>query len=117
LEKEKFIDEARFARSFACDKFRFNKWGRRRIIMELSRKDIDRETIAEAMSVIKPEDYDSQLYNLLKTKAKTLKGDDPRADYARLLRFAGGRGFEQVDIHRCLRRLFNELPYEDYDMG
>ena len=35
LVKERFIDEERFAKAFVRDKFRYNHWGKVRIVQEL----------------------------------------------------------------------------------
>ncbi|MDR0995669.1 MAG: RecX family transcriptional regulator, partial [Tannerella sp.] len=79
LGEEGFLDERRFARSFVSDKFRFNKWGRRRIAYELAQKGIASEVAGEALDAIGPEAYKALLYDLLEAKKKTLKGEDPVA--------------------------------------
>jgi RecX family. len=38
LQAEKFIDEARFSRCFVRDKFRYNQWGRIKIMQALRLK-------------------------------------------------------------------------------
>ncbi|MEQ9231426.1 MAG: RecX family transcriptional regulator, partial [Cyclobacteriaceae bacterium] len=43
LLADKFIDEERFARAFCHDKFLVNKWGKRKISMELSRYKLSAE--------------------------------------------------------------------------
>ncbi|HAN76897.1 MAG TPA: RecX family transcriptional regulator, partial [Bacteroidales bacterium] len=35
LRAENYLNEARYAASFARDKFRFNKWGKNKIAFEL----------------------------------------------------------------------------------
>ena len=40
LVKERYVDDARFARFFVNDKLRFNKWGRRKVEMALRQKQI-----------------------------------------------------------------------------
>ena len=40
LQKNKFIDEARFASFYARDKFRFNRWGVQKIGLMLRQKGI-----------------------------------------------------------------------------
>ena len=96
LLQEKFIDEHRFARYFVNDKLRFNKWGRIKIAYELQKRNIP-----------------APIRSLLKSKKKVTRGKDDREVYAKLLRFAAGRGFETRETSRCLKQLFNGNDYED----
>ena len=49
LIKQRFIDEARYAKGFTNDKFRFNKWGRTKIAYALRLKKIPETLIDEAL--------------------------------------------------------------------
>lgn len=113
LLKERFIDESRFARYFVNDKLRFNKWGRIKINYEMQRKGIPSDIRSEALASIDEQEYHSLLLSLLKSKKKATRGKDDRDVYAKLLRFAAGRGFETREACSCLRQLFNGNDYED----
>ncbi|HKK82055.1 MAG TPA: regulatory protein RecX, partial [Prolixibacteraceae bacterium] len=52
LIDEKFIDEQRFAESFMRDKFRFNHWGKIKIIYHLKAKGISSGDIAHGINEI-----------------------------------------------------------------
>ena len=110
---ERFIDESRFARYFVNDKLRFNKWGRVKINYEMQRKGIPSSIRSEALEGIDEQEYRSILLSLLKSKKKVTRGKDDREVYAKLLRFAAGRGFETRETSRCLKQLFNGNDYED----
>ena len=113
LLQERFIDESRFARYFVNDKLRFNKWGRVKINYEMQRKGIPSSIRSEALEGIDVQEYRSILLSLLKSKKKATRGKDDREVYAKLLRFAAGRGFETRETSRCLKQLFNGNDYED----
>ena len=113
LLKEKFIDEKRYARAFVNDKFRFNHWGKYKIHCELYRKGIKENDIDEALSVLKDDEYDSTLMDLLKAKVKSVKAKDDRERYYKLMRFAIGRGFQSSDVSRCLKKLVEDTS--DYE--
>lgn len=115
LVQEKFIDERRYSLSFVSDKLRFNKWGRIKIGYELQRKQISQTIRQEALDSIDDTLYRSILFDLLKNKKRTTKGKDERDLFNKLLRFAAGRGFESQETITCLKRLFNENDYDDYD--
>ena len=111
--EESFIDESRFARYFVNDKLRFNKWGRVKINYEMQRKGIPSSIRSEALEGIDEQEYRSILLSLLKSKKKVTRGKDDREVYAKLLRFAAGRGFVTRETSRCLKQLFNGNDYED----
>lgn len=112
LQKERFIDEQRFAHYFVNDKLRFNKWGRIKINYELQKKGIPSSIRQEALETIDNEEYKTLLYSLLKSKKRTTKGKNEQEIYLKLVRFASGRGFEGEFITLCLRKLFNGEEYE-----
>jgi regulatory protein len=113
LTKERFIDEARFARSFVHDRLRFNQWGRIKTAYELRRKGIPPAICREALEEIDEPAYRSALLSLLEKKKRTMRGKNEQDLYAGLFRFAAGRGFENKEITCCLRQLFKEDGYAD----
>ena len=113
LLEERFIDESRFARYFVNDKLRFNKWGRVKINYEMQRKRIPSGIRSVALAGIDEQEYCSILLSLLKSKKKATRGKNDREIYAKLLRFAFGRGFETKETSGCLKQLFDGNDFED----
>ncbi|MDR2968663.1 MAG: RecX family transcriptional regulator [Tannerellaceae bacterium] len=103
MERERFIDEARFCRSFVNDKLRYNKWGRVRLKYELRMRNIPEDTISDALDAIDETLYLDTLRTVIKEKRRTIKGSDSRDVFGKLLRFAAGRGFENELVVKCLR--------------
>lgn len=116
LTKEKFIDEARFCRSFVNDKLRFNKWGRVKIAYELRKKNISSSVASEALAAVDEKEYGNILLALLKAKKKAVKGRDERDVFNKLLWFAAGRGFESKEIIQSLRLLGSDCDDYENDM-
>ena len=94
LKGEKYLDEMRFAESFAQDKHRFGKWGKSKIIFALKNKGISPEVIDEAIKNIDFEDYSEQLKSLLTSKFKSIKYKNLYDAKAKLYRFGMSKGFE-----------------------
>jgi regulatory protein len=94
LEKEKFIDESRYALHFVRDKFRFNHWGKIKITYALRQKNISQKNISEGIDQISDSEYRQSLLDILKSKIKSVKGDNHYEIKAKLMRFAQSRGFE-----------------------
>lgn len=57
LIHHKFLNETRYAASFARGKFRIKKWGRQRIVRELKIKGLNERTIKIGLKEISEEDY------------------------------------------------------------
>ena len=102
LEEEKFVNEARYARSFVRDKFRYNGWGRIKIVQALRQKGIPAAYIEDAMGEIEDEEYARILQKLLQAKARGLKAGTDYERNGKLVRFAASRGFEMPLIMRML---------------
>lgn len=108
LEDEKFIDDARYARFYVRDKYRFNKWGRIKISFQLRHKKINEKHICEAMDEINETEYHEILESILSQKLRSVKDDDKIQLKAKLYRYAQGRGFESDLIFKYIEELLKE---------
>lgn len=102
LLEERYLDTVRFCRFFVRDKYRFNHWGRMKIIQALRMKHLSEKEIETGLEEIDPEEYDGILKNLLEKKAKEVKAASGYERNAKLLRFAAGRGFTMDEIMKHL---------------
>lgn len=112
LEKERYIDESRYAAFFVRDKYRFNQWGRVKIGQALRMKHIPSDCIAKAMDEIDEQEYQLILASLLKKKVRTVKASSDYERRGKLIRFAAGHGYGMEDILSCVKR----MGYDDGDM-
>ena len=94
LQKERFIDEARYASAFARDKLRYNKWGRLKTAHNLKMKAIPAETITEALQQLDEEEYGKTAEKIVLGLIRTKKGDSKKAVMAKILNSMQSRGFE-----------------------
>ena len=94
LIKEKFIDEIRYATSFARGKFRIKKWGRIKISNMLRSKNISENNITTGLSQIDIEEYTETLLRIIEKKSKLLKENDPRIKKNKLFQYLKQKGFE-----------------------
>lgn len=111
LVKEKYIDDERYARFFAKDKIRYNKWGRRKVEQAMWLKHIDGDIQRDVLDDIDDEEYIAVLRPLLKTKRKSVKASSDYEMNMKLIRFAMGRGFTMDIIRQCL----DNDNYDDID--
>lgn len=106
LIEENFLNEERFARSFARGKFRMKQWGRNRIRKELRQRNISDYCIRKAMEEIEEQDYQDTLKAVLLKKAGSLKEEDAFKMKNKLARHALGRGFEPDLAWQLIERLW-----------
>ena len=100
-----FLNEERYARSFARGKFRIKKWGRMKIRMELKKRDIYFKCIDFAMEEIDDKAYFETLKGVLQKKNELEKETDPYKRKAKLTRYLFSRGFEYDLIREALEEL------------
>lgn len=114
LVKEKYIDDERYARFFAKDKIRYNKWGRRKVEQAMWQKHIDTDIQRRVLDDVDEEEYLAILRPLLKSKRKAVKASSDYEMNMKLIRFAMGRGFTMDIIRQCLDNdEFDEISDED----
>ena len=72
LIEDKYLNEHRYAQTYAGGKFRIKKWGKNRILHELKRKNLSEYSIRSAMKEIKETDYRETLVKLAEKKLEVL---------------------------------------------
>jgi regulatory protein len=105
LEKERYIDESRYAHAFVRDKYRFSQWGTVKIRHALRLKNIPSECYAEAIEEIDSEEYLSALTDLLRRKLRSVKAASDYERNGKLIRYAASHGYGMNDILRCLKQI------------
>ncbi len=105
LISEKYIDDKRYARSFARDKFQFNKWGRIKISYHLRAEKISSSNIDSALEEIDETEYRDVLLGILQEKSKKIKAVNQYDKKAKLVRFAQSRGFESDLIFAAINQI------------
>ncbi len=108
LVEEKFIDEARFAKSFTRQKFLQNKWGKVKIKYHLNQKKITEKNILKAFHEIKDTEYQEILYDLLVRKKQSTKAKSQYQLKGKLINYALSRGFETDKIHSALNLILKQ---------
>jgi len=105
LEKKRFVDEARYARAFAKDKFNLHQWGKIKIRHALHQKSISQNLIDNALGEIDYSEYTQVLNSLLKKKADELKHlTDPFIQKNKIANFLEGKGYEPELIWNLIGR-------------
>ena len=108
LVADGFIDEGRYAQSFAREKARCNRWGPRKIEMALRAKRIADEYIQQSLSAIQEHTSAAKLQELISKKAGSIKYKDTYDLKGKLLRFGISRGFEYTEVTRAVENVVSD---------
>ena len=106
LVEENFLNEERFARSFVRGKFRLKGWGRRKLKVELKRRQISDYCIRSAMTEIDEKHYLDRLEGLLRRKqAGMLSEEALYLRKQRLARYGIRKGYESDLVWKLVEKL------------
>ena len=89
-----FLNEERFATTFARGKFRIKHWGRIKIKQHLKQKKVGDYCIKKALALIDPNDYEKTIIQLIEKKNRELKEKDAYIKKQKVIRYVVSRGFE-----------------------
>lgn len=95
LRDNKYLDEERFARSYASGKFVIKGWGRVKIRSHLKAKFVPNELIQRGLSEIDDDAYLERLKHLAQRKwVELAKEKNDWTKKQKLYRFLAGKGYE-----------------------
>ncbi|PRY48016.1 regulatory protein [Arcticibacter pallidicorallinus] len=107
LIQNNFLNEERFARSYALGKFRMKQWGRIKIKMGLKAKKVSDKLIVKALKELDDDDYMDTLSAVLTKKAAQIREPDSFKRKNKLVQYGLMRGYENDLIFDVLKS--NEL--------
>ena len=105
LMQEDFLNEERFARSFARGKFRIKKWGKVKIKSELRKKQISEPIIKLGLSEIIQIDYTASLFTLAEKKIEKTKESNTYKKKQQVAEHLIRKGYETHLVFDCLNEL------------
>ncbi len=105
LMKDNFLNEERFAKSFARGKFRIKNWGKQRIVRELKFKDISAYNIKTALKEIEEEEYIETIYRITENRNAVISESDIYKRKNKLIGFLMRKGFENELIFKVVNEI------------
>ena len=105
LIQENYLNEERFARSFARGKFNIKKWGKNRIVNELKRRQISTFNIKCALSEISEEDYLNTFNELAIKRWEQLNTENLQRRKKKLTDYLFYRGWESHLVYKKIQEL------------
>ncbi|PWA11728.1 regulatory protein RecX [Flavobacterium laiguense] len=108
LIEHNFLNEARFACSFARGKHRIKHWGKIRITNELKARKIGQTLITLALKEITTEEYIATFENLAERNWKSITENNALKKRKKFCDYMLRRGFESNLIYDKVRELEND---------
>jgi regulatory protein len=105
LLQHNFLNEERFAKSFARGKFRIKKWGKQRIVRELKFRDISQYNIKTALKEIDEQEYIGTLYELVEKKNESISESNIYKRKKKIIDFLRYRGWESNLIYEAVNEV------------
>lgn len=105
LIKENYLNEERFAKSFARGKFNIKKWGKRRIVAELKARDISKYNMQIALKEIDEGHYLKTFEDLAKKRLNQIKETDIQKKKKKLTDYLLYRGWESHLVYEKVNEL------------
>lgn len=105
LIQENYLNEERFAKSFASGKFRIKKWGRNRIVNELKFRSISKYNITTALAEINDKDYFKTLDVLAIKRLDAIKETNVQKRKKKLADYLLYRGWESHLVYDKVKEL------------
>ena len=106
LINENFLNEERFANSFARGKFRIKKWGKQRITRELKFKGVSSYNINNALKEIDANEYIETLNEIAAKRFEIINETNPYKKKKKLTDYLFRKGFESNLIYETVNKLF-----------
>lgn len=103
LMKHDFLNEERFAKSFARGKFRIKHWGKNRIVNELKMRDISSYNIKTALKEIDEQEYIKTIYSITENRNNVISESNPFKRKKKLVDFLLRKGFETDLIFKTVK--------------
>lgn len=105
LIQENFLNEERFARSFARGKFKIKKWGKNRIVNELKHRDISKYNITTALKEIESKEYLNTFNALASKRLSEIREKDLQKRRKKLADYLLYRGWESGMVYEKVYEL------------
>lgn len=110
LIRENYLNEERFAQSFARGKFNIKKWGKNRIVSELKQREISKFNIRIALEQISEGEYHDTLNALALKRLGEIKERDLQKRRKKLADYLLYRGWESGMVYEKVFELIPNQP-------
>ncbi len=105
LIQDNFLNEERFAKSYARGKFRIKKWGRNKITQNLKLKGVSAYCIKKGMEEIEEDEYIKTIKEILKKKLEQYNNLHEVQAKDKSIKYAISRGYEPALVFSLIHTI------------
>jgi regulatory protein len=105
LVEDNYLNETRFAQSYARGKFRIKKWGKIRIRRELKARDLSDYNIKKGLEEIQDLDYNTTFLSLFEKRKKEVYENIPSVQKKKIISYMVYRGWELEKIYEAIQEI------------
>lgn len=107
LTEKKYLNNLTFAKKFTRDKFEFNKWGAKKIRVELFKKGISEKDISIALMEINDSDQQNTILELILKNKKKFHRTEPIKRKKKIFDFLLRKGYDSANILKQMPTLLS----------
>lgn len=111
LQSGGYIDDRRYARSYAGDRFRLHRWGRRKIRYELIGRGIPEDLARAAVESLSEDEYLNTIRYLASKKLSNLPPAENRVGLQKVIEYLIRKGFEPEIVRPVVEQLINQARH------
>ena len=105
LKEERFLDEERYVEAFIRGKFLGKHWGKRKLLVALTKKGLDPALIQQGLDAIEEADYLQTLRRVAHRKKQLLAGEDYTQIKRKLTNYLLQKGYEPDLVYQTVQEL------------
>jgi len=105
LIQHNFLNEERFAKTYVRGKLKVKKWGKRRLTLELKKKDISKININQALTEIDEAEYNEIFNDLAEKRYNSIREKDKYKKKRKLADYLLYRGWESYLVYDKVNEL------------
>ena len=105
LVEDNYLNETRFAQSYARGKFRIKKWGKIRIRRELKARHLSDYNIKKALEEIPDLDYNTTFWALFEKRKKEVYENIPSVQKKKIISYMVYKGWELEKIYEAIQQI------------
>ena len=105
LLEHNFLNEERYTKAFVSGKLKIKKWGKRRLTLELKRKDISKTNINHALTDIDDKEYIDIFNDLAEKRFNSIQEKDKYKKRKKLADYLLYRGWESFLVYDKVNEL------------
>lgn len=105
LLEHNFLSEERYTKAFVSGKLKIKKWGKRRLVLELKRKNISKNNINQALTEIDEKEYIDIFNDLAEKRFNSIKEKNKYKKRKKLADYLLYRGWESFLVYDKVNEL------------